>query len=108
MEITEKLLNDLRTIALEDFKKWWGKQSSDYITEEIAKYPEKFKFTINPKYIKIVSGGSVFGFIVNSTTDKQFKYGDLLKSAGQVPAKNFARGSIFDLANARIRWTGFF
>lgn len=49
---------------------------------------------------------SCAGFICLVDNGK-FKRGDLLKAASwKAPAKNFSRGSIFDLDNAQIRWTG--
>ena len=63
------------------------------------------------KYIKIMSGnggtvgGSCWGFIVKEDT-KNFKKGDILKPAGyNAPARNFARGNVFD-GGYEIRWTG--
>lgn len=57
--------------------------------------------------------GSAFGFIVKADdkfkleSGKFAKAGDLLKTATwRAPAKNFIRGNITDLKNARIRWTG--
>jgi hypothetical protein len=64
------------------------------------------------KYIKIMTKGSVWGFIVNTKTDDKFKYGDLLKAAGwKAPARNFARGNVIDdtvedLRVKSVRWTG--
>lgn len=63
------------------------------------------------KYIKIVKekdsqAESVWGFIVNVHNDPKFKYGDILKAAGyNSPAKNKARGSIFDENFDWVKWT---
>lgn len=73
-------------------------------------------FEVSPKFTKIVKcepnskyqGSSVLGFIC-MVDNGVFKAGDLLKAASwKAPAKNFARGSIFDLnaAKKHIRWTG--
>lgn len=59
------------------------------------------------KYVKVMTrhGGTVWGFIVNVHDDKKFQYGDILKPAGfNAPARNAARGNIFD--DYVIRWTG--
>lgn len=56
------------------------------------------------KYIKIITGGSVWGFIVKGE-DKKFQAGDILKAAGwATPTRNAARGNIF--GDYTIRWTG--
>lgn len=65
---------------------------------------------IGSKYIKIISSKgtqrSVWGFIVNTTTDKKFKYGDILRAAGwAAPARNKPRGNIID-GGYKINWTG--
>jgi hypothetical protein len=60
------------------------------------------------KYIKVIrrdNQTSVHSFIVNIYDDDKFKYGDILKaSSWNAPARNFARGNIFE--NYKIRWTG--
>ena len=55
---------------------------------------------------------TVKGFVVKSG-DKKFQEGDMLKPAGfNAPARNFARGNVFDEASTgtvdwpHIRWTG--
>ena len=49
------------------------------------------------KYIKVISKGSVWGFIVNVDTEKKFRKGEILKAAGwNWPAGNAARGNILD------------
>jgi len=86
---------------------------SDVIAENMY---HKFATTIGEKkgskYIKIMTGSGVWGFIVNTKKDKKFKYGDLLKAAGyNAPARNFARGNVIDdtvedLRVKSVRWTG--
>ena len=86
---------------------------SDVIAENMY---HKFATTLSnkkgSKYIKIMTGSGVWGFIVNTKNDKKFKYGDLLKAAGyNAPARNFARGNVIDdtVENLRVksvRWTG--
>jgi hypothetical protein len=59
------------------------------------------------KYMKVVTGGSVHSFIVKESDDK-FKKGDILKAASwNAPAKNKARGNIYD-ENIMTSWTGAF
>ena len=55
------------------------------------------------KYLKIVSGNSVWGFI--NLSNPKFKEGDILKAAGwRTPALNQARGNIFE--DYSVAWTG--
>ena len=57
------------------------------------------------KYIKIIKDNSVWGFIVNTTDDKMFRYGDILKAASwAAPARNGARGNVFE--DYSVAWTG--
>ena len=114
----------IKCLMMEDYKRWskipedktaWECQpsESDVISENMY---HKFATTIGEKkgskYIKITTGGSVWGFIVNTKNDKKFKYGDLLKAAGyNAPARNFARGNVIDdtvedLRVKSVRWTG--
>ena len=65
-------------------------------------------FTVNKgkKYIKVINDNAVKCFIVNTTEDKVFQYGDILKPAGwNAPARNKARGNVLD-GNYQIQWTG--
>ena len=60
------------------------------------------------KYIKVTRSDnqtSVHSFIVNIYDDDKFKYGDILKAASwKSPARNFARGNIFE--EYKVKWTG--
>lgn len=75
-------------------------------TEIQAKMYDEFVnglgFKMGKKYVKVTStrsGGSrsVHSFIVNVHDDPNFKFGDILKAASwAAPARNFARGNIFE------------
>ena len=112
----EKVLEAMR----EDYKRWSGKCAShdeaahSRIRDEMEEnYCNGLEVEENRRYWKITgtngSGSqvSVKGFIVKFG-DKKFREGDMLKAAGwAAPARNFARGNVFDgtgLNNAR--WTG--
>jgi len=70
----------------------------------IERFENGLSFQEGRKYIKILSGGSVWGFIVKGE-DKKFQVGDILKPAGwATPTRNAARGNIF--GDYTIRWTG--
>src|SRR6056300_1282394 len=56
------------------------------------------------KYIKVMTGSSVWGFIVKGE-DKKFQVGDILKAASwATPTRNAARGNVF--GDYAVRWTG--
>ena len=77
--------------------------------EMIKEYETGLHYTVGSKYIKIINGksGGVEGFIVNTETDKKFRFGDILKPAGwATPARNFARGNVIDGTLERVKWTG--
>ena len=40
--------------------------------------------------------GQVWGFVVNTDSDKKFKKGDLLKAGFNAPARNAARGNVLE------------
>ena len=74
---------------------------------------EEFRRSLNieegRKYLKITkrlgTQTMVWGFIVKGEDDKKFAQGDILKAASwAAPARNKARGNIFD--NYDVRWTG--
>ena len=62
------------------------------------------------KYLKITkrlgTQTMVWGFVVKGNDDKKFAKGDILKAASWAsPARNQARGNIFD-DEYDVRWTG--
>ena len=88
------------------YEEWQGRNGSDEIKAEmVARFNEKIGFTLGKKFVKIVTGGSVWGFIV-LFDDGKFKKGDILKAASwNAPAKNFARGNILE-GGYKVCWTG--
>ena len=94
-----------------DYGPHWEK--SDVIKERMSyEFVKGIDYKKGSKYIKIITGTSVWGFIVNTKTDNKFKYGDILKAAGwAAPARNFARGNVIEdsveeLRNNSVSWTG--
>ena len=77
-------------------------------TTAIKEFANGLGVSYGRKYIKITSNGSVWGFIVNTNNDKKFQYGDiLLPVSWSAPARNSARGNVFDLnADSSVYWTG--
>ena len=74
----------------------------------VAEFVEDWTVKSGSQYVKIMTnnGGSAWGFIVKTDTDKKFKKGDILKCAGwSAPARNAARGNVLE-GNYPINWTG--
>ena len=88
--------------ANEDYNSWCPNEGM------VTKFVDEWVVKPGSKYIKIMSnnGGSAWGFIVNTDTDKKFKKGDILKCAGwSAPARNKSRGNVLE-GNYPINWTG--
>lgn len=104
--------NEIKTLLKDikaDFVRWatrnGTKELSGYFAEKVADYDNLLEVKYGNKYIKIISDRSVWGFIVNTDTDKKFKKGDILMAAGyNAPARNKARGNVFD--GYTVQWTG--
>lgn len=104
-------IKELRRTAIADYKFWCdNRERSEFNNDEY--YEGRLKefadsFTINTrgrKYVKLISGNSVWGFVVKKDNDK-FKRGDILKAASwAAPATNKARGNIFE--EYTVQWTG--
>ncbi len=106
-------MNELLEAIKSDYLQWTQRcayaRGNDELTEinknMIAEFNEKLHYEEGRKYIKVITGGSVWGFIMKAD-DKQFKAGDILKAAGwAAPARNKPRGNVFtDLS--WVQWTG--
>ena len=84
----------------------WTDKSSEIALRMWDEYADGFTVEHNKKYVRISANNSVLGFIVAVDNDKKFKKGDILKPASwKAPARNFARGNVFD-GGYEIRWTG--
>jgi hypothetical protein len=67
---------------------------------------DRIKVVEGRKYLKVLTGSSVWGFIVATDDDKMFKRGDILKAASwATPTRNKARGNILQ-DGYTVRWTG--
>jgi hypothetical protein len=77
---------------------------SDVQLKMVSAFERKVRVEEGRKYFKIVTDNSVWGFIVK-TAEGKFKAGDILKAASWAsPAKNAARGNVFD--GYTVSWTG--
>ena len=93
----------------DDYRKWM--KDDDPIKKRMcSEYLASLTYYMGKKYVMVIAYNSVCAFVVACTNDKKFQYGDILKPAGwKTPARNFARGNIFDSVDkrfARVRWTG--
>lgn len=71
----------------------------------IEDFRSSLSITKGSKYLKIVTGNSVWGFIQRNDCEK-FRGGDILMAKSwNSPATNFARGNVF-ADNNKIRWNG--
>jgi hypothetical protein len=113
----EKLVegcDELVDLSKKSYRDWsyMGSSSDDEsrkrIKEEmITRFNEGIGYHFGKKYIKVVTGSSVWGFVVAIHNDKKFRFGDILKAAGwNAPARNFPRGNVVDGDFRGVRWTG--
>ena len=79
--------------------------NDEYYNSQLKEYGNNFTISNRgSKYVKLINGGSVWGFVVKNDGDK-FKRGDILKAASwSTPATNKARGNIFE--EYTVQWTG--
>jgi hypothetical protein len=102
----EQALNDLHRAIVDDYA---AINPSRTDRDRVVFFAENLKFEEGRKYIKVTKKISenqthVWGFIMKDD-DQKFKKGDILKAASwAAPARNKARGNIFE--DYKIRWTG--
>ena len=109
-------LDELVELAKKDYSDW-SDLGSRYDGETdsrrkikddmISEYNREISYSDGSKYVKIITGNSVWGFVVRVHNDKKFRFGDILKPAGwKTPARNFARGNVIDGNFGGVSWTG--
>ena len=104
-------IKELRRTAIADYKNWCDNRersefnNDEYYEGRLKEYADSFTVnTRGSKYVKLINGNSVWGFVVKKDGDK-FKRGDILKAASWAkPATNAARGNIFE--EYTVQWTG--
>ncbi len=103
--------NDAINKLLETIKQDYSTFKSRWVNNErsnqmIEKFNDTLTAKVGKKYIKIISDGSAWGFVVNTNDDKMFQEGDILKATSwSAPARNFPRGNIFN-DDYQGTWTG--
>jgi hypothetical protein len=110
-EIMNEAIQNLIGRIVADYNDFTNRVADGELSERnlamMAEFEEKVDYKVGNKYIRIFQNNSVWGFIVNTENDKQFAKGDILMAAGyNKPARNKARGNVFDLENLRVQWTG--
>jgi len=105
MEIDmESALNNLHKAIVTDF----AKRTPEMDDQRVVEFAEGLTFEEGRKYIKVVktlgTQKMVWGFLMKED-DQKFKKGDILMAASwAAPARNKARGNIFE--DYDVRWTG--
>ena len=109
-------LDELVELAKKDYSDWSdigsrydGETDSRRKIKDdmISEYNREISYSDGSKYVKIVTGNSVWGFVVRVHNDKKFRFGDILKPAGwKTPARNFSRGNVIDGNFGGVSWTG--
>ena len=101
----EPLLNAIK----EDFNQWNARSpyGDDHRkAERQAEFAAGVVVEEGRKYIKVIQGNSVWGFIMKAD-DKKFRAGDILKAASwSAPARNKPRGNVIDGDLSWVHWTG--
>jgi hypothetical protein len=103
----EERIDEVLNHMVNDYRNWIPNVIQD--EERVQDWASKLRVEYGNKYIKIWQDNSICMFIVNVVNDKKFAFGDILKPAGwRAPARNFARGSVFDTISMEgcVRWTG--
>ena len=101
----EDALTNLHRAIVRDFERRYPDPDDQ---RQVLDFAEGLTFEEGRKYIKVVktlgTQQMVWGFIMKDD-DKKFKKGDILKAASwAAPARNKARGNIFE--DYSIAWTG--
>lgn len=105
----EQALESLKAEIVSNYEGWQnasGKPRTEIQASMLDEFINGIRFDIGNKYIKVVTGTSVWGFIVKGK-DAKFQPGDILKAAGwAAPARNKARGNVLNGDFTWVRWTG--
>jgi hypothetical protein len=105
----ETALDNLKAEMVANYESWQnagGKPRTEIQASMLDEYINGIRFDEGSKYIKVIAGTSVWGFIVKGK-DAKFQPGDILKAAGwAAPARNKARGNVLSGDLSKVRWTG--
>lgn len=103
-------IHELMNVIKADYYRYTSRNGTKELTEinkrMIDDFNASISYEVGRKYIKIVQGGSVWGFVMKED-DAKFKTGDILKAASwATPARNRARGNILAQNFSWVHWTG--
>lgn len=104
----ELALENLKIQMIADYENWQNLSGgrTEIKARMLDEYIDGVRFEEGSKYIKVIRENSVWGFIVKRNDDAKFHQGDILKAASwSGPARNFARGNVFNNLN-NVRWVG--
>jgi hypothetical protein len=102
-------IQNLKNRMIANYYDWQNGSSirTEVHARMLDEYIDGIEIVEGRKYIKVIQNRSVWGFIVATDGDAKFNKGDILMAAGcNGPARNKARGNVFDLENTRVQWTG--
>ena len=108
-EMTTAIYELMNTIKA-DYYRYTSRNGTRELSEinkrMIDEFNASLSYEVGRKYIKIITGHSVWGFVMKED-DKQFKAGDILKAASWAsPARNKARGNVLTQNFSWVQWTG--
>lgn len=106
----EKSIHELMNAIKADYYRYTSRNGAKPLTkfdlERIDEFNAKVRFEEGRKYIKVITGGSVWGFVVKDG-DAKFSPGTILKAASwAAPARNHARGNTLHQDWSWVQWTG--
>jgi len=111
-ETLEAGIEAIKEASIKDYNLRTADNSNEYnVRDNMQKeFAEGLSHSVGQKYIKVITRSdaqpSVHSFIVATDSDNKFRKGDVLKPAGwKTPARNKARGNIFD-GDFPMQWTG--
>jgi hypothetical protein len=108
IEEIQKNIPELISTIKANYAAWLTRGEADvpaHRLEMIAEFNAGMSYSVGRKYIKILSKGSVWGFI-QIEDDAKFRAGDILKAASwAMPARNKPRGNVID-GGYKIQWMG--
>ena len=111
----DKAIDKLVVGIGDDYSKWSSplktdsKGMCDIKARMTGEFKDGIKLRNGQKYIKVITGTSVWGFIANEDGVHKgipHKKGDVFKAAGWAAPAKWARGSSFDTTRNWFRWTG--